>query len=90
VNVSIGAVERVLREQAGFTDAVVVAADDERWGQVPVAFTTGTGIDADAIAAVYSVLGAPARPARVIRVAELPLLASGKVDRAALTARAAE
>jgi O-succinylbenzoic acid--CoA ligase len=90
VNVSLGAVERVLREQAGFADAVVVAADDERWGQVPVAFTTGAGSDADAIAAVASVLGAPARPARVIRVDELPLLASGKVDRAALTARAAE
>ncbi len=90
VKVSLGAVERVLREQAGFADAVVVAADDERWGQVPVAFTSSRDDASDAIAAVAATLGPPARPARVIRIDELPLLASGKVDRAALAARGAE
>ncbi len=89
VKVSVGAVERVLREQAGFADAVVVAAPDARWGQVPVAITTSRDDEAAAIAAVGAELGAPARPARVIRVDALPLLPSGKVDRPALTALAA-
>ena len=89
VKVSLGAVERVLREQAGFPDAVVVAAADARWGQVPVAITVGDADQTAAIAAVAAVLGAPARPARVIRVATLPLLPSGKVDRRALAALAA-
>jgi O-succinylbenzoic acid--CoA ligase len=90
VKVSLGAVERVLREQPGFPDAVVVAADDERWGQVPVAFTTSAADAADAIAAVAAALGAPARPARVIRIDALPLLPSGKPDRTALAARPAD
>jgi O-succinylbenzoic acid--CoA ligase len=88
VKVSPGAVERVLHE-AGFVDAVVVAAADERWGQVPVAITASADDADDAIAAVARELGPPARPARVIRVAALPLLPSGKVDRVALAALAA-
>ncbi|MEO8095338.1 MAG: AMP-binding protein [Pseudolysinimonas sp.] len=87
--VSLGAVERALREQPGFSDAVVVAAADERWGEVPIAFTVSREPAAAAIAAVAGELGAPARPARVIRVDALPLLPSGKVDRVALTALAA-
>ncbi|MCU1415883.1 MAG: o-succinylbenzoate--CoA ligase [Schumannella sp.] len=91
VKVSLGAVERVLRESVA--DAVVVAASDQRWGEVPVVITASDADVADAIAAVGRELGAPARPARVIRVAALPLLPSGKVDRvtlAALAARAAD
>ena len=90
VKVSLAAVERTLREQPGLVDAVVVAADDERWGQVPVAFTTSRADHADAVAAVGAALGPEARPARVIVVDELPLLPSGKVDRTALAALAAE
>jgi O-succinylbenzoic acid--CoA ligase len=45
--------------------------------------------DADAAtAAVATELGAPARPARVLTVPALPLLASGKVDRLAIRALA--
>jgi O-succinylbenzoic acid--CoA ligase len=95
VKVPIAAVERVLREQPGLTDAVVVAVHHERWGQVPVAVTASTTFDADAAAtAVAAELGAAGRPARVLTVAELPLLPSGKVDRIAVgalaVARAAE
>lgn len=88
VKVALGEVERVLREQAGFADAVVVAASDERWGQVPVAFTASDVDPAAAIGAVRLALGVAARPARVIRLDALPLLASGKPDRRALAARA--
>jgi len=90
VKVSLGAIERALREQPGLMDAVVVAADDERWGQVPVAFTTSATDHTAAVLAVGAGLGRESRPARVVVVDELPLLASGKVDRAALAARAAE
>ena len=91
VKVALAAVERVLREQPGLTDAVVVAAPDERWGQVPIAVTASTSFDlAAATNAVAVELGAAARPARVLTVQELPLLASGKVDRVAVRALVAE
>jgi len=90
VKIALGAVEAALREQLFFADAVVVAADDERWGQVPVAFTTSGADAGPAMAAVGGQLGREARPARVIVVDDLPLLPSGKVDRAALAARAAD
>src|SRR5690606_6626110 len=89
VKVAPTAVERVLHGIPGFEDAVVLAVDDARWGEVPVAITTGTGDASAAIAAVEHALGAPARPARVIRVEVIPLLPSGKPDRAALRAVAA-
>ena len=89
VKVALAAVERVLREQPGFADAVVVAVPDARWGEVPVAATAapdGASPDADATAAVAAELGAPARPARIVHLDALPLLPSGKVDRLALRA----
>ncbi|MET0303013.1 MAG: hypothetical protein ABW040_03095, partial [Microbacteriaceae bacterium] len=100
VKVALAAVERVLREQPGFADAVVVGAADARWGQVPVAFTETRGgrggsaesvaLAADAaIAAVGRELGPAARPVRIETVDELPLLSSGKPDRRALARRAA-
>ena len=89
VKVALAAVERVLREQPGLHDAVVVAVPDERWGEVPVAMTASTAFDQDAAtAAVAAELGAPARPARVLTVPSLPLLPSGKVDRLAVRALA--
>jgi O-succinylbenzoic acid--CoA ligase len=90
VKVAIAAVERVLREQPGFVDAVVVAVADERWGEVPVAITQAHGLaaaspDVDAaFAAVAEQLGVAARPARLLRLDSFPLLPSGKVDRLAL------
>jgi O-succinylbenzoic acid--CoA ligase len=87
VKVALSSVEQVLREQPGLHDAVVVAVPDERWGEVPVAVTASPSFDADAAtAAVAAELGAPARPARVLTLAALPLLSSGKVDRLAVQA----
>ena len=89
VKVALAAVERVLREQPGLGDAIVVAVRDPRWGEVPVAVTASTGFDPDAAAvAVATELGPAARPARVLAVEALPLLASGKVDRLAIRALA--
>jgi O-succinylbenzoic acid--CoA ligase len=91
VKVALAAIERVLREQPGLTDAVVVAVSDERWGQVPVAVTGSIAFDLDAAtSAVATELGPAARPARVLTVQALPLLASGKVDRLAVRTLAEE
>jgi len=87
VKVALAAIERVLHEQPGLHDAIVVAVPDERWGEVPVAVTASPQADPDAAtAAVAAALGAPARPARVLTVTALPLLPSGKVDRLAVRA----
>jgi o-succinylbenzoate---CoA ligase len=92
VKVALAAVERVLREQPGLHDAVVVAAPDERWGQTPVAFTAAA-LDAESVAAATAAVGAElgpaARPARIVRLDAVPLLPSGKPDRRVLTERAA-
>jgi O-succinylbenzoic acid--CoA ligase len=87
VKVALEAVERVLREQPGLGDAVVVAVTDARWGEVPVAVTASATFEGDAAAAaVAAELGAASRPARIVRVDSLPMLASGKVDRIAVRA----
>ena len=85
VKVSLGAVERLLHEN-GFEDAVVVAAVDDRWGEVPVAFTASTNDPAPAIAAIEAALGPAARP-RVRGGSAIPLLPSGKPDRVSLATR---
>ena len=94
VNVSLDRVESVVRELAGLGTAVVSPVADERWGEAsvvvaPAPALAAAGHDADtALAAVREAvgvrLGKPARPARVVAVDELPMLASGKPDRAAV------
>lgn len=96
VNVSLDRVEAVVRDRPGLGDAVVVGADDERWGAVPVV-VVAAGPEAAALAPdgsdavledlrseVGTRLGVAARPARVMRVDSLPLLATGKPDRRAI------
>lgn len=90
VKVSLGEVERLIREYSGVPDAVVVAMPDVKWGEVPAIVTVGDADFESAISAVGLEIRRAARPARVIRIREMPMLPSGKVDRAALTARAAE
>lgn len=95
VNVSLDRVERIVRTLPGLESAVVVPVPDERWGQASVV-VVATATDAgeallpairDAVAAAA---GKPARPRGILRVPQIPLLASGKPDRAALRALAAE
>lgn len=89
VKVPLGAVERLVRDLPGLTDAVVVAAPDAEWGEVPVVVATHEIDLATVRDAVAADLGVAARPARVLVLDELPLLPSGKPDRRALTALAA-
>jgi O-succinylbenzoic acid--CoA ligase len=69
-----------------YPDAVVVAASDVRWGEVPVVVTA----DARELPLPLDDLGKAVRHLRVLHVDSIPLLPSGKPDRVALSATAAE
>ncbi|MFT4136186.1 AMP-binding protein [Microbacterium sp.] len=91
VNVSLDRVEQVVRTVPGLEHAVVVAVPDERWGEASVIVVPGgalAGREPAALAAartaVAAALGAPARPARLVAVDAVPVLASGKPDLPAL------
>ncbi|WP_136587582.1 AMP-binding protein [Microbacterium hydrothermale] len=92
VNVSLDRVEAAVRGVAGLEEAVVVPVPDAEWGQgsavvVPGLWPDDEGAVLERVRAVVgAAVGAPARPARVVAVAELPTLSSGKPDRAALRA----
>ncbi|MBX9472417.1 AMP-binding protein [Microcella sp.] len=87
LKVRLGDVERIVREQPGLADAVVIAGHDPEWGEVPVVVTTARPALADLRRAVGAVLPPEARPDRILTVDALPLLPSGKPDRLALTRR---
>nr|WP_205865053.1 AMP-binding protein [Planctomonas sp. JC2975] len=86
--VSLDAVERVVRAHPGFAEAVVVAATSAEWGQVPVVVVAGEPALPlpDLRSSVQAELGHAAAPERVVTIERMPLLASGKPDRVALTA----
>ncbi|WP_191330109.1 AMP-binding protein [Frigoribacterium sp. ACAM 257] len=89
--VSLGLVERVVREQPGLGAAVVVRAPHDRWGEVPAVVVGESGsLDLPGLpelrAVVAAALGRAAAPDRLVVLPELPLLASGKPDRRALEA----
>lgn len=89
VNVSLDRVERAVHAVPGFTQAVVVAVPDERWGQASIVVCAGDAprqpdATARVRAEVEAVLGKPARPRAVVAVDAVPLLPSGKPDRVAL------
>nr|WP_314845843.1 AMP-binding protein [uncultured Microbacterium sp.] len=92
INVSLDRVERLVRGIPGLTGAVVVGVDDERWGEASVIVCARgealrrTEVEqlAHARDVVERELGKHARPARMILVDELDLLASGKPDREAI------
>ena len=83
--VSLAEVERIVVDELGGVGCVVVAGTHEEWGQVPVVVGV-TGIDLDKAREIIGArLGPHARPDRFVLVPEVPLLASGKPDRVALT-----
>lgn len=86
--VSLDAVEALVRTLPGLAGAVVVRAADPVWGQVPVlVLAAGDPPALETVrATVAAVLGRAARPARIVLVEAIPLLASGKPDRQALAA----
>lgn len=91
-NISAAEVEGVLERHPDIRQAVAVGYPDERLGERVCAFVvTSAPFDLEACRAWFEHSGVARfkTPERVVRVDELPLLAAGKPDRAALRARAA-
>ena len=84
IKVSLADVERVARSIDGQSDAVVVRAPSDQWGEVPVIVTTRPIALEDLRSIVHAALGPAASPSRVIVVDAIPLLRSGKPDRIGL------
>jgi O-succinylbenzoic acid--CoA ligase len=82
--VPLGLVERHVRELSGQDTAVVTRQASGEWGEVPVV-VTARPIDLRTVRDhVGAALGRAARPAEVIVLDEVPMLASGKPDRRAI------
>jgi acyl-CoA synthetase (AMP-forming)/AMP-acid ligase II len=91
-NISSSEVERALELHPGITQAVVVGRPDARLGERVVAFVVGSGDFDLAECRRWFTEHGVARfktPEVVVHLSEVPLLAAGKPDRAALKARAA-
>lgn len=88
VNVPAQAVEQVLAAHPAVAEVVVVGRPDPQWGEAVVAVVVTRGpVDlADLRALVGERLGKPWAPREMVTVQALPVLPSGKVDRAALRA----
>lgn len=87
--VSLDAIERVVRSIDGLADAVAVRSPSEKWGEVPVVFTSGLATLAEVKATVVAALGRASAPVALVKVEKVPQLANGKPDRVGLTAFAA-
>ncbi|HWL02636.1 MAG TPA: AMP-binding protein [Microbacteriaceae bacterium] len=85
VKVSLTEVEFAAR-RAGAADAIAVAVQRQGWGQAPAIVTTAA-IDENAVREqIGAMLGPEARPVAFAIVDAIPLLPSGKPDRAAAAA----
>ena len=91
VNVSVAAIEALLRTDANVSDCAVIALDDPERGSRLIAFICGAHIDAEALGdLVTERLGVAARPRAFTTIEQLPTLPGGKTDRQALIALALE
>jgi acyl-CoA synthetase (AMP-forming)/AMP-acid ligase II len=89
-NISTAEVEQVLEAHPGVRHAVAVGEPDELMGERVVAFVESTSdFDLDTCRAWFGERGVAKfkTPERIVLVAALPLLPTGKPDRAALRAR---
>jgi fatty-acyl-CoA synthase len=89
-NIASVEVERTLDAHPDVVESAVVAAPDERWGEVPVAFVTvrpgATLTDEDLIAFLRTSLAGFKVPRR-FSFTELPKTSTGKIEKATLRAR---
>ena len=91
VNVSVTAIEAVLRSETKVSDCAVIALDDPERGSRLIAFICGAHIDTEALGdLVTERLGVAARPRAFTTIEHLPTLPGGKTDRQALIALALE
>ncbi|MEV8374277.1 o-succinylbenzoate--CoA ligase [Kribbella sp. NPDC056861] len=81
VNVTLTAVQARLLEHPDVKDAVVLGVPDAEWGSRVVAFVVGDLARDEARDFVAETLPRTWAPREVVVLSELPMLASGKVDR---------
>ncbi|MEO6825973.1 MAG: AMP-binding protein [Microbacteriaceae bacterium] len=81
--VLLDAVEDAVRALPGMAEAVVVVAEHEVWGQVPVILLDhDPSVSLEFVRArIAARLGRAAAPDRIVQIERMPLLASGKPDR---------
>jgi long-chain acyl-CoA synthetase len=89
-NITPEEVESALEDDDRVVEAVVVSWPDERLGEIPVAVVESDADADDVLAAVASRLTAYKRPRRLFRVARLPRVPNGKVDRRAVDSLVAD
>ena len=87
--VSPSEIEGVVRTVEGVRDVAVVAAHDDAYGQVPVAFVEadavpGQDLESDILASCRSSLAKFKVPRRVVIMSELPRVGNAKIARSAL------
>jgi o-succinylbenzoate synthase len=82
-NVHPAQVEAVLAATPGVRAACAFAVPDDKWGQIVGAAIATDQLDDAILAAWHAALPAHARPRELAIVRELPLLATGKLDRRA-------
>lgn len=81
INLAPAPIEAALMSHPEVTEAVVVGVPDETWGQAVIALVTSDAPQEELRELVRARLGGAAVPKQIIRVADLPLLESGKIDR---------
>jgi len=79
--VTLPSVQARLLEHPGIADGVVLGVPDAEWGTRVVAFVVGDAGRDELRDFVAEVLPRTWAPRDVVRLAALPMLASGKVDR---------
>jgi o-succinylbenzoate---CoA ligase len=85
VNVSLSAVEDRLRAHPRIDDAAVFGVDDAEWGIRVVAAAVSSGVELDEVRDfVGAALPRSWAPRQLLVLESLPLLETGKVDRASL------
>lgn len=96
-NVSLSAVEALLRHHPDISDVAVIDIVDELWGSIPMAYVKlrNTYSDTDALIelmrqTVTDRIGRAATPRSIQIVDQLPMLDSGKIDRLLLRLKAGE
>jgi O-succinylbenzoic acid--CoA ligase len=86
-NIYPAEVEAALLLHPAVKEVAVLAAPDERWGQVGVAYLVTTAAESELRAHLETRLARYKIPARFETLPELPRTASGKVDRRKLSGR---
>ncbi|WP_372027126.1 amino acid adenylation domain-containing protein [Rhodococcus sp. NyZ502] len=83
--IELGEIESALISHEAVSDAVVVLHSDATFGDSLVGYVVGTAVDAsEVLESVRAVLPTYMVPSKVLVLDELPLNASGKLDRKAL------